>query len=102
MRPRMFDWRGNEIVVGSIVVYPGRQSSSMWMIEAEVLAIVEVDHWGITQIGLRVQPLRQGTFSRTNMKPKTLTALERVTVIPQCIEDTVITDQAIAEEILNA
>ncbi len=35
----MRDWRGTEIEVGSRVVYPGRQGSSMWMTEGEVVEL---------------------------------------------------------------
>lgn len=34
----MKDWRGTPIAVGSIVVYPSRQGSSLWMSEGEVVA----------------------------------------------------------------
>lgn len=33
------DWRGNEIKIGSTIVYPGRSGSSMWMTEAKVIDI---------------------------------------------------------------
>lgn len=33
---RMLDWRGVEIKVGDIVVYPVRQSSGIWMVEGRV------------------------------------------------------------------
>lgn len=35
----MRDWRGTEIVAGSIVVYPSRQFSSMWITEGEVVEV---------------------------------------------------------------
>lgn len=79
----MKDWRGTDILPGSIIVYPGRASSHMWMIEAEVLELITIDHWGEETPGIRVQPLRQGTFGRTDMKPVKLIALERVTVISE-------------------
>jgi hypothetical protein len=84
----MIDWRGTEIKPGSIIVYPGRQSSSMWMVEAEVMEIITVSplySWQPTE-ALRVQPLRQGGM-RVNKKPVTITAIERVTVLPQCKRD---------------
>jgi hypothetical protein len=55
----MKDWRGVEIHVGDLVVYPGRQGSSMWMVEAEVVELipgrpnVQVPH------GLKVRRLRE-------------------------------------------
>lgn len=77
----MNDWRGTPIEPGSLIVYPGRHSSSMWMVEAEVLEILQDWHWDRFVWALKVQPLRQGTYGRTNMKPVKITALERVTVI---------------------
>ena len=82
----MKDWRGNVIEPGSLIVYPGRHSSHMWMVEAEVLELTQVvspyDYYNTKPIpALRVQPLRQGTYSRPNKKPVTLTALERITVV---------------------
>jgi len=82
MHIQINDWRGTPIVPGAIVVYPGRQGSHQWMIEAEVLGFENRDHWGTEQLVLRVQPLRKGAYGRTNMRPVILTALERVTVIP--------------------
>ena len=84
LQPEMNDWRGNPIVPGSIIVYPGRQGSHHWMMEAEVIEFVQIEHWASNNFawGLLVQPMRQGTYGRTNMKPVKLTALERVTVVP--------------------
>lgn len=79
----MIDWRGTPITPGSIIVYPGRQSSSMWMVEAEVLEVYQQDQWGDLIWTLKVQPIRAGSFGRTNKKPVKITALERVTVIQQ-------------------
>jgi hypothetical protein len=76
----MIDWRGTPIVKDAIIVYPGRSGSNQWMVEARVIGEEERDHWGVPQMVLRVQPLRQGT-GRVNMSPVVLTALERVTVI---------------------
>jgi len=81
IRVQMNDWRGTPIEPGSLIVYPGRHSSSMWMVEAEVLEILQDWHWDRFVWALKVQPLRQGTYGRTNMKPVKITALERVTVI---------------------
>ena len=35
----MKDWRGTTLKVGSRVVYPSRQGSSLWMSEAEVVSV---------------------------------------------------------------
>lgn len=83
----MNDWRGTPIVAGSIIVYPGRQGAHQWMVEAEVLEIVQVWNWNTFVWALRVQPLRKGAYGRTNMKPVKLTALERVTVVGHVKED---------------
>lgn len=79
----LIDWRDTPIEVGSIVVYPGRQGSHQWMVEAEVLEIAQEEQWSTGDVltVLRVQPLRQGRYSRTNKTPVKLTALERVTVV---------------------
>jgi hypothetical protein len=82
----MLDWRGTPIEPGCLIVYPGRHSSSMWMMEAEVLEITSAPNpydftWSQDKVALRVQPLRQGRYDRVNKKPVKLTALERVTVI---------------------
>lgn len=39
----MKDWRGRDVVPGSVIVYPGRQGSSMWLMEAVVDRVDEVD-----------------------------------------------------------
>lgn len=58
----------------------------MWMVEAEVIEILQEEKWSWSNpIGdlvwvLRVQPLRAGNM-RTNKKPVKLTALEKVTVV---------------------
>ncbi len=86
MMVQMKDWRGTSIVPGSIIVYPGRHRSHMWMMEAEVLEIVQIWEWNQFKWALRVQPLRQGTYGRTNMKPVRITALERVTVVDEKVD----------------
>lgn len=81
MNVEMKDWRGTPIVPGCIVVYPGRRGSHQWMVEAEVLDIIQIWEWDAFKWALRVQPLRQGTYGRTDKKPVKITALERVTVV---------------------
>jgi hypothetical protein len=83
----MKDWRGTAIEPGSIVVYPGRQGAHHWMMEAEVLEIFQDWSWDHFVWALKVQPMRQGTYGRTNMKPVKLTALERVTVVGHASRD---------------
>jgi hypothetical protein len=87
IQTQVIDWRGTPIETGALIVYPGRQSSHMWMVEAEVIEIREEDKWSyIDPLGeivtvLIVQPLRQGRFGRPNKRPVKITALERVTVV---------------------
>ena len=40
---KFVDWRGTEIKAGSVVVYPGRHSSSLWMNEGHVVEIEQAD-----------------------------------------------------------
>jgi len=75
------DWRGTPIVLDAIVVYPGRHRSHMWMMEGKVVSIFQDWQWGTFKWAIKVQPLRQGAYGRTNMSPVKLTALERVTVV---------------------
>ena len=88
----MNDWRGTPIARGSIIVYPGRQSSSMWMVEAEVLDIISIQQWNEEIPALLVQPLRAGFLGPTKKKPVKITAIERVTVIPVCKKSDTRTD----------
>lgn len=43
MSNTLLDWRGTPIVVGSTVVYPVRQSSSMWVCEGRVEEITKTN-----------------------------------------------------------
>jgi len=97
----MKDWRGTPITPGCIIVYPGRQSSHMWMVEGEVLEIFQDWHWDRFVWTLRVQPLRQGTYGRTNKKPVKITALERVTVINDCRKDGLLTKEEIVAALIH-
>lgn len=95
---KMVDWRGTPIVPGAIIVYPGRQGSHHWMMEAEVLELLTVSHWDREIPAILVQPLRQGSL-RTSMKPVRLTALERVTVIPKCDPATALVEHFLGVEL---
>ncbi len=84
MQVLLKDWRGTPMEPGSIIVYPGRHSSSMWMVEAEILQIIQEPEysWGGQLVWkVQVQPLRQGTYSRESKTPVKLKALERITVL---------------------
>jgi hypothetical protein len=84
---QIIDWRGTPIQVGALVVYPGRQSSSMWMVEAEVIEIMEEDKWsyanprGEKVTALKVQPIRTGRYGGQKKTPVKITAIDRVTVV---------------------
>lgn len=72
------DWRGTPIEVGSIVVYPGRASSSMWMNEGEVVGLVERHLYPDGKApAIRVRRTR-GHYSEGI---STLDRLDRVTVV---------------------
>jgi hypothetical protein len=76
------DWLGNVIVPGDHVIYPGRQSSSLWMNHAKVLSIGETEsYWGGTSPILRVQHTGKGHHFWNTDKVVTLSALNRVTKV---------------------
>lgn len=78
----MRDWRGNRIEIGSLIVYPQRQSSHMWMVEAKVTEITEKLEWSGRIIpALKVMPINATWTHRIAEKPVTLTVLDRVTVV---------------------
>jgi hypothetical protein len=71
----MKDMRGKAIKKGSIIVYPNRQGSNMWMTEA---VVEEVDNksWR-----LHVQPKAYPNEVRHSLKKVYLTAIDRVVVV---------------------
>lgn len=77
------DWRGALITEGSLIVYPARHGSSMWVVEAQVLKIIDKHelHTGRVIPALRVRPVGATWTHRITMKKVTLTALDRVTVV---------------------
>jgi hypothetical protein len=77
------DWRGTAITAGSIIVYPGRHSSSLWMTEATVLSVTERPTYRGPERVLVVLPSRTQGYTPTNWKPRkvTITAIDRVTVV---------------------
>jgi hypothetical protein len=90
---RMLDWRGVEVKVGDIVVYPVRHSSSMWMVEGEVTALHSMieDRWksrdeGMvpTQVGgVTLKRLRESlSMNQKEVPPKLVkVGLDRLTVV---------------------
>ncbi len=81
----MKDWRGTLIERGSIIVYPGRHSSSLWMTEGRVIDITsQKPSWsGSRSIPvLLVQPLRnRGGINGAPCRKVRLTSIDRVTVV---------------------
>ena len=79
------DWRGHEIKAGSVVVYPQRQSSSMWMVEAVVEKIHPIEKFsGTSWVELHVRLIRTSRgdeWKSVTGKRSILTVLERVTVV---------------------
>lgn len=81
------DWRGNEIVVGSTIIYPGRYSSSLYMVEAYVMEVGEKKKysWREDLIPyIKAKPLLQKSHGRPRTredKEVTLTRVDLVTVI---------------------
>lgn len=96
------DWRGNEIYPGATIVYAVTQSSSITMVEAVVDEIFytneyrsvldpETQKWDYKEVPVpslkvtRKAEHHKGSYRLSTFKGKkvTLTALERVTVIPE-------------------
>lgn len=87
----MRDWRGNLIDVGSYIVYPQRQGSSMWMVEARVDEITErEDSMSRVVPILKVSPVGATWTHTVGVKKTTLTKLDRVTVVAPPPKQTVV------------
>lgn len=71
----MKDFLDQEINAGDTIVYPNRQGSNLWMVKAEVLT---VDTEG-----------RRLSVRRTDGTVKTLTRVDRVTVVQTVLEPVV-------------
>ena len=85
----MRDWRGSIFQVGSHVIYPQRHGSTMWMVEARINEVTEVEKSnGKTVPALKVTPTAATWTHRIASKPVTLTALDRVTLVPPPRTDT--------------
>jgi hypothetical protein len=81
----MKDWRGTEIEVNSTIVYAVKESTSVRLVEATVLEINYEEHaWRTEQVPVfKVQPIREtGWRGGTEMRPRTIRAIENITVIP--------------------
>lgn len=68
----MKDWRGKTIKKGVKVVYPGRQGSSIWVVEAEVISVDGNE--------ILAQPVRT-TGSQVSGRPVRIKNVDRVTVL---------------------
>lgn len=82
------DWRGIEIKVGDLVVYPGRHGSLMWMVEAEVVDLIPGNpdaksYWDRVPHGLQVRRLRESGYRGAREVAKKLVRIQanRVTVV---------------------
>lgn len=79
----MKDRYGIDIVPGSVITYPNRQGSAMWMVTAIVTEIVRE--------GLEVQSPREymvfdndlkGWYFKKSLKKGNISVVDRVTVLP--------------------
>lgn len=81
----LLDWLGTEIIRGSLIIYPGRVGSSMWLNLGEVVEVKKVPHrWYPDRDDwrLRVCPLRSTHSSRPPERGSVvLDRLDRVTVL---------------------
>ncbi len=76
----MKDWRGTVIKVGAKVVYPSRQSSSLWMNEG-IVESVEVEN-GKDRVGVRkTREARFGTSKKTSGSRVAYPDSDRITVV---------------------
>lgn len=69
----MKDILGREIVLGSIIAYPGRQSSSLWLSVGRVIDTKSVPHpWkkGETETHLKLELIKDGYSWEENPKPR--------------------------------
>lgn len=86
----MKDWRGTDIVEGSVIIYPVRTGSFMYVNEARVGAVVESDNPRYSY--LLVKKINDSSGWTEKGQALRLTALKRVTVIDYkpsfvCCED---------------
>lgn len=76
------DWRGTPIREGCTIVYPGRNGGLLWMTEAIVEEIEEVDLlFGISKPVLKVRRTLTTKNDSKSGRLTTITALDRVTVV---------------------
>lgn len=82
-QPQPHDWRGVPIEVGAVVVYPSRQSSTVWMNEGVVVSIEQVeDRWGRQQDKIGVRGLQASLTWRPEKTGRVAyPSPERITVV---------------------
>lgn len=74
MAKEIKDWRGSPIKVGSRVVYPSRQRSTMWISEGIVVSVVP-------RIGVKRVNSQKSTNTYTPTEKISYPSVERLTVI---------------------
>lgn len=82
------DWRGNEIKIGSIIIYVVTYSSSVKLVEGRVVRIRDeeyITNWQNKKrtFSLDVEPIRDNShgYIRERKDEVRITAVERVTVV---------------------
>jgi hypothetical protein len=85
------DWRGTEIEIGSTVIYPGRHSSRLYMVEGIVNEIGEepINNWGAKEIRpfLMVNPLMEKGTGRAKLRKDKLVKITRVDLVTVLQDD---------------
>lgn len=83
----ILDWRGTTIEPGSTIIYPGRYSSSIYMVEGVVIeaGLEKRNQWDIeVRPYLKVKPLLQKGAGRARVrtdKEVKITRVDLVTVL---------------------
>lgn len=78
----MRDWRGTVVEVGTVIVYPQRHGSALWVVEAQVDEIGEreLDDGKVIPF-IRATAMDATWTHRIAARKVILTALDRVTVV---------------------
>lgn len=76
------DWRGNDILVGSTIIYVVRHSSSVSLVEGYVTEIGEEYTWKVDPVPyVKVMPLMQKGYGRARKRDNKEVKLTRVDLI---------------------
>lgn len=80
---------GRGIMRGTVITYPNRRSSSMWIMDAIVERVITTLQFGLPVVTIVATPIREmtGSNARTGWALRSprkvrITRIERVTVIP--------------------